>query len=319
MNGNPISDSVLYKLFGNHFYYGKFQWQKKLWNGTHEPMITKEEFEKAQIIIKRKKPYETARNIFAYTRLMRCGECGCSITAEVQKKKLKDGTIKVHTYYRCSKQKGPKSCSQPYIKLDKVEEKIEKTLSEMEIPKSLAVWMFKVLRDEFKEEQEFQKQTVENLKQAYERYENQLKNLFDMRMNGEIESLVYESKKAEIMALRDNSKELLDKSDNRLDKWLTGAEDDFKWAEEAILAIQSDDLIAKREILQKLGTEIVLQDHGVEIKLSPIFKLVRRTQETVKKESIAFEPNNIHTEKGQKSYFDSLSLQMGAYWDLNPD
>ena len=319
MNGNPISDSVLYKLFGNHFYYGKFQWQKKLWNGTHEPMITKEEFEKAQIIIKRKKPYETARNIFAYTRLMRCGECGCSITAEVQKKKLKDGTIKEHTYYRCSKQKGPKSCSQPYIKLDKVEEKIEKTLSEMEIPKSLAVWMFKVLRDEFKEEQEFQKQTVENLKQAYERYENQLKNLFDMRMNGEIESLVYESKKAEIMALRDNSKELLDKSDNRLDKWLTGAEDDFKWAEEAILAIQSDDLIAKREILQKLGTEIVLQDHGVEIKLSPIFKLVRRTQETVKKESIAFEPNNIHTEKGQKSYFDSLSLQMGAYWDLNPD
>ena len=319
MKGSPISDSVLYKLFGNHFYYGKFKWQQKLWNGTHEPMITKEEFDKAQTIIKRKKPYETARNIFAYTRLMRCGECGCSITAEAQKKKLKDGTINEHIYYRCSKQKGPGSCSQPYMKLDKIEDKIEETLSGMDIPKPLAVWMFKVLRDEFKNEQEFQKQTIENLKQAYERYENQLKNLFDMRMNGEIDSVVYESKKAEITALRDHSKEMLEKSDNRLDKWLTGAEDDFKWAEEAILAIQSDDLIAKREILQKLGTEIVLRDHGVEIELSPIFKLVRRTQETVKKEIIAFEPNNIHTEKGQKSYFDSLSIQLGAYWDLNPD
>ena len=112
---------------------------------------------------------------------------------------------------------------------------------------------------------------------------------------------------------------MLEKSDNLLDKWLTEAENDFKWAEEAILAIQSDDLIAKREILQKLGTEIVLRDHGVEIELSPIFKLVRKTQETVKNESIVFEPNNIHTEKGQKSYFDSLSIQLGAYRDSNSD
>ena len=319
MKGLPISDGVLYKLFGNHFYYGKFLWQKKLWNGTHEPMITKDEFDKAQTIIKRKKPYETKRDIFAYTRLMKCGECGCSITAEVQKKKLKNGEVNEHIYYRCSKQKGPKSCSQPYIKLEKVEGKIEETLNDMHISKSLSEWIFKVLRDEFKEEQEFQNKTIENLKQAYERYENQLKNLFDMRMNGEIESVVYESKKTEITALKDNAKEMLNKSDDRLNKWLTGAENDFKWAEEAILVIQSNDLIAKREILQKLGTEIILKDREVTIELSPLFKLVRRTQETVKKENIVFEPNNIHTEKGQKSYFDSMSIQLGAYRDSNSD
>ncbi|MCX6747418.1 MAG: recombinase family protein, partial [Candidatus Nomurabacteria bacterium] len=54
MKGGPISDSVLYKLFGNPFYYGVFLWQKKIWEGTHAPMITKEEFNKAQKIIKRK-------------------------------------------------------------------------------------------------------------------------------------------------------------------------------------------------------------------------------------------------------------------------
>ncbi len=319
MKGRPISDSVLYKLFGNHFYYGKFQWQNKLWDGTHKPMITKEEFEKVQTIIKRKKPHENAKNIFAYTRLMQCGECGCCITAEIQKKKLKDGTVNEHTYYRCSKQKGPGTCSQSYMKLNEVEKEIEKTLSSIDIPKSLGGWMIDVLREEFKDEQESQKQVLENLKQAHERYENQLKNLFDMRMNGEINSDVYENKKAEITALRDNSKDMLSNSDNRLNKWLTDTENDFKWIEEAVLAIQSEDLVAKREILQKLGTEIVVQDHGVKIELSPLFKLVRRTQKIVDTENIVFEPNNNLIKQRQKSYFDSLSIQMGAYRESNPN
>jgi site-specific DNA recombinase len=317
MKGNPISDSVLYKLFGNPFYYGAFLWQKKLWEGTHTPMITKEEFDKAQKIIKRKGPYETDRNNFAYTRIMKCGECGCGITAEVQKKKLKNGSVNEHVYYRCSKQKGPKSCSMSYIKLNKVEEKIEETLKELDIPKSLSTWMFQTLREEFKQEQELQKQTLENLQQAYDRYENQLKNLFDMRMNGEITSETHEIKKAEITTLRDEAKEKLNKTDNRLDKWLNDAENDFKWAEEAIEVIKSKDLPAKRVILEKLGTEIVLQSTGVQIELSPILKLVRRTNKTLKEQKVVFEPNNNFIEYGQKSCFDPLSLQMGAYRDLN--
>jgi site-specific DNA recombinase len=282
-------------------------------------MVTKEEFNKAQKIINRKKPHETARNIFAYTRLMKCGECGCCITAEIQKKRLKSGLTNEHTYYRCSKQNGPGSCSQPYMKVDKIEAEIEENLKNINIPESLSAWIFKILRDEFQGEQELQKQTLKNLQQGYERHENQLKNLFDMRMNGEIEAILYETKKAEITALRDEMKERLENSDTRLDKWLTGAESDFKWAEEAILAIQSDDLIAKREILQKLGTEIVLRDHGVHIELSPLFKLVRRTHETVEKESIVFEPNNNFVKYKQKGYFDPLSIQLGGYWESNPD
>ncbi len=312
MKGKPISDSVLYKLFGNPFYYGAFVWQKKLWQGTHKPMITKEEFNAAQKIIRRNGPHETDRNNFAYTRIMRCGDCGSSITAEVQRKKLKNGSVNEHIYYRCSKLKGPKSCSMPYIKLDKVEDKIQKTLNELDIPKSLSVWMFGVLRDEFKQEQNLQKQTLENLQQAYDRYEKQLANLFEMRMNGEIDAQTYEPKKTEITKLRDEAKQALNKADNRLDKWLNEAESDFNWADEAIAIIQSTDLPAKRVILEKLGTEIVLQTNGVEIELSPILKLVRRVHKTLEQENISFEPRNAIDGYRQKGYFDTLSIPMGA-------
>ena len=319
MKGNPISDGVLYKLFGNPFYYGAFNWQNKVWSGTHTPMITKQEFDKAQQIIKRKGPHEADRNTFAYTRIIKCSDCGCSVTAELQKKKLKDGSVNKHTYYRCSKQKGPGSCSMPYIKVDKVEEKIEETLNELEIPKSISTWIFEVLRDEFAQEQSLQKQTIENLQQGYNRNENQLKNLLDMRMNGEIDAIVYEAKKAEVTALRDQAKTMLDTTDNRLDKWLNDSESDFKWAEEAIAIIHSDDLPAKRIVLEKLNHGTILNNQGIEIKLSPLFNLVRRTHNKLEEDGIPFEPKKTIEEYRQKGYFDTFSIQLGAYRDLNPD
>lgn len=319
MKGGLISDSVLYKLFGNPFYYGMFLWQKKMWPGTHTPMITKEEFDKAQKVIKRKTPHESDKNKFAYTRTMRCEECGCIITAEIQKRKLRDGTINEHVYYRCSKQKGPGSCSMPYLKLNRVEDKINETLDGLSIPKSLSAWMFETLREDFRAEQELQKHTLENLQRAYERYENQLKNLFNMRMNGEIETDIYETKKAEITSLRDESRERLGKADTRLDLWLTGAENDFNWVQEALEIMGSDDLPAKRVLLQKLGTETILKTTGIHIELSPLFKLVRRTQEVVKKESIVFEPNKSFIKSDYKPSLDRLPILLGDYRESNPN
>lgn len=312
MKGSPISDGVLYKLFGNPFYYGKFLWQKKIWDGTQVRMITKEEFDRAQKIIKRTGSHSSDRNRFAYTRLMKCGECGCAITAEVQKKKLVDGSVKEHTYYRCSKQHGPKSCSQSYVKLNKVEEMIEDELESLSIPRSLSVWIFEVLKSDFEHEINMQKQAVLNLNQNYERYEKQLVNLFDMRMNGEISSEQYEDKRIEVTKLKDETREKLAGIDNRLDKWMNDTESDFKWAEEAIKTIQGDDLDAKRNILKKLGTEIILKDKEIKVELSPIFKLVRKAHETVAKENIIFEPQNNVAKHGQVSHFDKLSIQMGG-------
>jgi DNA invertase Pin-like site-specific DNA recombinase len=43
--GRPVHRNVIYDIFTNPFYFGMFNWNKKVWQGTHEPMISKEEFE----------------------------------------------------------------------------------------------------------------------------------------------------------------------------------------------------------------------------------------------------------------------------------
>jgi hypothetical protein len=83
--------------------------------------------------------------------------------------------------------------------------------------------------------------------------------------------------------------------------------------------MESDDLPAKRILLQKLGDEIVLKASGVHIELSPLFKLVRRTQEVVKKESIVFEPSKTFIKSDYNSNLDRLPILLGDYRESNPN
>ena len=79
--GNPVAASYIYEIFRNSFYYGSFKYWGSIYKGKHKPMITKEEFDKVQALLTndltiRPKSYE-----FAYTGLLKCGECGASITS----------------------------------------------------------------------------------------------------------------------------------------------------------------------------------------------------------------------------------------------
>ena len=46
IGGKPLSRSVIYKIFTNPFYSGSFEYQGQLYRGSHEPMITVEEYDR---------------------------------------------------------------------------------------------------------------------------------------------------------------------------------------------------------------------------------------------------------------------------------
>ena len=55
--GKPLLRSTIYRLFTNPFYYGWFEYPVRSGNwykGSHEPMITQEEFDRVQILLGRR-------------------------------------------------------------------------------------------------------------------------------------------------------------------------------------------------------------------------------------------------------------------------
>src|SRR3989338_4276100 len=103
--GKRFSLANLYILIRNPFYYGEFEYPKgsgEWYQGKHEPLITKELFEKVQSNIQDQYIPKTESKEFAFTKLIKCGYCGSGITADEKFRKLKNGGANRHVYYFCT-------------------------------------------------------------------------------------------------------------------------------------------------------------------------------------------------------------------------
>ncbi|HEV7702317.1 MAG TPA: recombinase family protein [Candidatus Paceibacterota bacterium] len=129
-NGKHVALSGVQLALTRTFYYGMFEYPKKSGNwyhGVHQPLITKELFEKVREEMKKKRrATRIYKKDFAYTHLIKCGLCGSSVTAEEKFKALKDGTIARYVYYGCSRTQDH-HCPMHYIR----EEDLIKSLCEI--------------------------------------------------------------------------------------------------------------------------------------------------------------------------------------------
>lgn len=128
-----LSLGNLYKLLENHFYYGRFEYAGVWYNGSHEPVITKELFDlvqekiKNQVFIQRSEQKE-----FAFTKLMTCGLCGSGITADEKFKHQKNGNVHRYVYYKCTRIRDS-NCPCGFINEDDLVEQLKGLLDDLEI------------------------------------------------------------------------------------------------------------------------------------------------------------------------------------------
>lgn len=113
-----ISHNGVYRLLTNIFYAGIIDYDGTRYKGNHKPMITIEEFDRVQRLLGAKgKPQPKTRE-FSFTGNIRCGHCGCLVTAETKSKYVKaSNETKSYTYYRCTRRKTGTICTQKPIKL----------------------------------------------------------------------------------------------------------------------------------------------------------------------------------------------------------
>jgi site-specific DNA recombinase len=147
--GVPLSRSGLYVILNNPRYSG---WipnpyeNGKFYKANFPSMITEEEYDKVQRMLGVKgKPRLCASKQFALKGFIKCGECGCMITAELQKKKLANGTVNEHTYYHCTRKR---PCEQRgAIREQDLFDKVNSMLDEYELTPKLYEWGMEALKE----------------------------------------------------------------------------------------------------------------------------------------------------------------------------
>lgn len=279
--GGKISRTNFYRLFRNPFYYGAFVWNKEIFEGKHQPMISKSQFELAQTILDLKSNPRASTHSFAFTGLIRCGECGASITAEEKDKVQKNGNKHHYTYYRCTKRIN-KNCSQMPISLPDLEKQIADTLSRISIPPQFHRWAIKQLKNEHQEEQKSRDKITVTYRRNLDNCIRQLDALLNMRMSNEITSEEYSNKKESVMSDKHKYEELLGDTQGRIDGYLKHAEETLSFAETARKRFELGSLEDKHYILSCLGTNLILKDKHLKIEFNKSLAMFQEVAEEIK-------------------------------------
>jgi site-specific DNA recombinase len=130
-SGKELAVSNYQKLLKNPIYTGLMRYNGEIFEGKHEPIISKKLFDSVQEVMMRKsKPKSRGLKPYLYRGFFRCGECSCFITTETQKG---------HNYLRCTKRKNP--CDQRYVREDIITSQIKEEIKKVSLPLDWSKWM----------------------------------------------------------------------------------------------------------------------------------------------------------------------------------
>jgi len=133
-SGKPLTISNIYITLRNTFYYGSFEYPKgggQWYIGKHEPLITKELFDKVQENMMNYSMKGESKE-FAFTKLLTCGLCGSGITADEKFKKQQNGNVHRYVYYGCCRFQD-KNCKSGYMREEDLIEQLANLMDSIDL------------------------------------------------------------------------------------------------------------------------------------------------------------------------------------------
>ena len=186
-DGRIISVATLHNILSDCFYCGEFNFgSKHSSNAKHEPLITKDLFYRVQDRLKRKiKAGKYRKHNFAFGGgLLVCGECGRSVTGDLQKE---------HHYYHCTRYKT--DCTQKtFVREERIEELLTNILNGLQVKnEKLSAWIQKAIKESHKDEMDYQSRATASLDSEYTKVRSRLDAAYDDKLDGLITKEQYES------------------------------------------------------------------------------------------------------------------------------
>jgi site-specific DNA recombinase len=269
--GKPLSLSNLYRILKNPFYAGIIEWAGKTYPGKHPAMVTLDQFDQVQRLLAPRGQPRPHIKFAPYTGLIRCGECGLSITVEEQTNRFGSH----YTYYRCTKKRRDYRCPQPYISLNELERQIEEFLTEIAIPDELYRWALAKLDRIARGEKARDEAALAAHQRAVEATDRELRNLLTLRIRELItdEEFKRERERLESEGLR--AKERVAQAGNSK-MWLEPARAFVSVSNRAASWFREGDSQTKRLILKIVGSNLTLKDKILSIDAKKPFRRWRK-------------------------------------------
>ncbi|ESY52067.1 MULTISPECIES: recombinase family protein [unclassified Mesorhizobium] len=176
--GVPLSLSSTHRMLTNPFYAGLIRWNGQVYKGKHEPVVSIDEFEAVGRLIRKPGKQRSIRYAFAFTGMIRCGNCGLRVTAE--NKTNRQGHR--YVYYHCTKRRVDIDCKEPSIEVKALEAQILGFLEKLTIEQQIYEWLIEELKHDLVFEATAQEAIRKSLETGIEEVAGQIAEMTSLRL-----------------------------------------------------------------------------------------------------------------------------------------
>jgi site-specific DNA recombinase len=186
---SPLPRGTIHKILRNRIYMGDFEWKGRIHQGVHLPLITRDLWEGVQKVLDHRfaKRHRKVEHDFAFSRLIACGHCGCSLVGEIKKGR--------YIYYHCTGFKG--KCPEPYTREEVLEECFADLLKGLVLDDEVTAWMTEALRQSHEDERRYHEEAMTRLQAEYTRLQDRIEAMYVDKLDGRVDTVFFDRKAAE--------------------------------------------------------------------------------------------------------------------------
>jgi site-specific DNA recombinase len=195
-SGASVPVSTIHAVLRNPLYMGEIEWKGRTYPGKHESLVSRDLWEGVQHALdgRHARNHRRVKHDFAFSGLLACGHCGCSIVGEIKKGR--------YVYYHCTGYK--RRCDEPYVREEILERQFSELLGRLTFDDEVLAWVRDALRASHADEKREHEAAIGRSRKEYDRLQARVHAMYVDKLDGKVDSAFFERMSAEWRAEQDH-------------------------------------------------------------------------------------------------------------------
>jgi site-specific DNA recombinase len=310
--GNKVGKSTVHKILTSPIYHGEFEWVGKHYRGIHEPIISRELFDRVQEVLTekghcRRRPHT---HEWAFQGLVFCGHCGCALTAEIKKGR--------YVYYHCTGYKG--KCPEKYVREEEMARQFGEALRLIQMDREVLEWVVTALKESHGDEKRYHDEMIAKLQKEYQKLQDRVDAMYVDKLDAKVPQEFFDRKNSDWRAEQAEILWKIEKHQNANCSYLEEGVGLLELGQKATSLYEKQEMREKRRVLDFIFSNCLWRDGSLIPNYRKPFDMLALTNVAYQKKKATSRVKSGLSEiwlpvvKAYRTVLLKPSLKSVAYW-----
>jgi site-specific DNA recombinase len=263
---DPVPKATVHKILRNPIYAGEFDWNGRRYRGIHAPLVSRDLWGRVQAALDHRfsKRHRKVRHDFAFSGLISCGHCGCSLVGEIKKSR--------YVYYHCTGYRG--KCPERYTREEVLADRFTDLLRGLALDDEVVGWVTDALRQSHSDEKQFHEEAIGRLQAEYTRLQSRIDAMYIDKLDRRVDAGFFDRMAGEWRAEQDRVLRAIEEHQTANRTYLDQGVQLLELARRAPALFERQEPREKRRLLNFVLSNCTWRDGALQVTFRQPFDLI---------------------------------------------